>query len=115
MEEREPILPCPEGEEEAPDTLITLPDGRELYEHFHFTADKGQKPLRIDKYLVTRMERTSRNRIQQAADAGCILVNGRPAKSSYQVKPADEISIVMDKAALRLRDSAREHTPRCGL
>ena len=97
MEEREPILPCPEGEEEAPDTLITLPDGRELYEHFHFTADKGQKPLRIDKYLVTRMERTSRNRIQQAADAGCILVNGRPAKSSYQVKPADEISIVMDR------------------
>ena len=43
------------------------------------------------------MQRTSRNRIQQAADAGCILVNGSPVKSSYKVKPADVISIVMDR------------------
>ena len=86
-----------EEESESPEALITLPDGRELYEHFHFTADRGQKPLRIDKYLVTRMERTSRNRIQQAADAGCIIVNGRAVKSSYQVKPDDEISICMDR------------------
>lgn len=77
--------------------VILLPDGRELYEHFHFIADKGQKPLRVDKFLVTRMERTSRNRIQQAADAKCIIVNGKPVKSSYQVKPEDEISIVMDR------------------
>lgn len=86
-----------EEESESPEALITLSDGRELYEHFHFTADRGQKPLRIDKYLVTRMERTSRNRIQQAADAGCIIVNGRAVKSSYQVKPDDEISICMDR------------------
>ena len=86
-----------EEESESPEALITLPDGREPYEPFHFTADRGQKPLRIDKYLVTRMERTSRNRIQQAADAGCIIVNGRAVKSSYQVKPDDEISICMDR------------------
>ena len=86
-----------EEESESPEALITLPDGRELYEHFHFTADRAQKPLRIDNYLVTRMERTSRNRIQQAADAGCIIVNGRAVKSSYQVKPDDEISICMDR------------------
>lgn len=69
----------------------------ELYEHFHFVADKGQQLLRIDKFLVTRMERSSRNRIQQAAEAGCILVNGKPVKSNYRVKPLDEISIVMDR------------------
>lgn len=76
---------------------LVLPDGRELFEHFHFVADKGQKPLRVDKFLVTRMERTSRNRIQQAADAQCIIVNGRPVKSSYQVKPGDDVAIVMDR------------------
>lgn len=69
----------------------------ELYEHFHFIADKGQQLLRIDKFLVARMERSSRNRIQQAADARCILVNGKAVKSNYRVKPLDEISIVMDR------------------
>lgn len=76
---------------------IITDDGRELYEHFRFIADKGQKPLRVDKFLVARMERTSRNRIQQAADAKCIFANGRPVKSSYIVKPDDVISIVMDR------------------
>lgn len=72
-------------------------DGRELYEHFHFEADKGQKLLRVDKFLVERLERTSRNRVQQAADAGCIIVNGKAVKSSYKVKPGDIISVVMDR------------------
>ena len=74
-----------------------LDDGRELFEHFRFVADKGQQLLRVDKFLVERMEKTSRNRIQQAADAECIIVNGRPVKSSYKVKPGDVISIVMDR------------------
>lgn len=72
-------------------------DGRELFEHFGFEVDKGQQLLRIDKFLVERMEKTSRNRIQQAADAGCIIVNGKPVKSSYKVKPGDQVSIVMDR------------------
>lgn len=72
-------------------------DGREMYEHFRFVADKGQQMIRVDKFLVDRMEKTSRNRIQQAADAGCIIVNGKPAKSSYKVKPGDVVSIVMDR------------------
>lgn len=72
-------------------------DGRELYEHFRFVADKGQQLLRVDKFLVARMEKTSRNRIQQAADAGCIIVNGKAVKSSYKVKPGDVVSIVMDR------------------
>lgn len=76
---------------------FVLDDGRELYEHFRFVADKGQQLLRVDKFLVERMEKTSRNRIQQAADADCIIVNGKPVKSSYKVKPGDVISIVMDR------------------
>lgn len=69
-----------------------------LYEHFRFEADKGQTLLRVDKFLVERMPKaSSRNRIQQAAEAGCILVNGRPVKSNYRVKPFDIVSIVMDR------------------
>lgn len=75
---------------------------RELYEHFRFVADKGQALLRVDKFLVARMDKTSRNRIQQAADAGCILVNGKPVKSSYKVKPDDVVSIVMDRPRYEL-------------
>lgn len=80
-----PELPADDSEE----------GGDELFEHFNITADKGQGMLRLDKFLVTRLENTSRNRIQAAADAGNILVNGKAAKSSYKVKPLDRISIVM--------------------
>lgn len=72
-------------------------NGRELYEHFRFVADKGQQMLRVDKFLTDRLERTSRNRVQQAADAGCVIVNGVPVKSSYKVKPLDVVSVVMDR------------------
>lgn len=86
---------------EAGDTIyeptIVTADGVELYEHFHFVADKGQELLRIDKFLTTRIPKTSRNRIQQAAEAGCILVNGKAVKSNYRVKPLDDIKIVMDR------------------
>ncbi len=84
------------GEREQAEPLVTV-NGRELYEHFRFVADKGQTLLRVDKFLVERMEKTSRNRIQQAAEADCILVNGKPVKSSYKVKPGDVVSIVMDR------------------
>jgi len=66
----------------------------ELFEHRRFIADKGQGMLRIDKFLFHKMEHTSRNRIQKAADAGCIRVNGNPVKSNYKVKPLDEIALV---------------------
>ena len=79
------------------DIILTDDNERELYEHFRFVADKGQTLLRVDKFLVTRMENASRNRIQQAAEAGCILVNGKPVKSNYRVKPLDVVSIVMDR------------------
>lgn len=70
-------------------------DEDELFEHFTVIADRGQTPLRLDKFLTCRLEHCSRNRIQAAAESGSILVNGTAAKSSYKVKPLDRISIVM--------------------
>jgi len=67
----------------------------ELYEHHHFRVDKNQGLLRIDKFLDNRIENISRNKIQNAARAGNILVNGAAVKPNYRVKPLDEISIVL--------------------
>ncbi|MBR5743953.1 MAG: RluA family pseudouridine synthase [Muribaculaceae bacterium] len=79
------------------DNVIVDDAGNEMYEHFRFVADKGQTLLRVDKFLVTRIVNASRNRIQQAAEAGCIIVNGRAVKSNYRVKPFDVVSVVMDR------------------
>ena len=70
-------------------------DHTELFEHFRFVADKGQTALRIDKFLFNKLESTSRNRIQAAASAGSILVNGKTVKANYKVKPEDVITIVL--------------------
>lgn len=82
--------------DEAP-RIVDIGDGRELFEHFRFVADKGQELLRVDKFLALRLQKSSRNRIQQAAQAGCIIVNGRPVKSNYRVKPLDTVQVVMDR------------------
>lgn len=74
---------------------IEISDQEELYEHHRIVVDKGQSLLRIDKFLMNRLEHVSRNRIQNAADAGSILVNSKPVKSSYKIKPGDVISIVL--------------------
>ena len=71
-------------------------EGSGQFEHYRFVADPGQSFLRVDKFLSNRIEGTSRNRIQTAADAGSILVNGNPVKSNYRVKPGDEVTVVMD-------------------
>lgn len=93
-----------EGLDDEIDDMAEVSDetGQELYEHFRFVADKGQQLLRVDKFLVTRLEKSSRNRIQQAADAGCILVNGKPVKSNYRVKPLDVVQVVMDRPRYEL-------------
>ena len=81
---------------------ITSDTGQELWEHYRFVAEKGQTLLRVDKFLVAHIDNTSRNRIQQAADAGCIIVNGKPVKSNYRVKPFDVVSLVMDRPRYEL-------------
>lgn len=70
-------------------------ESEELYEHYRFQADVGQNPLRIDKFLMDRIADTSRNKIQLAAKNGNILVNTKPVKPNYKVKPGDDISIVL--------------------
>lgn len=67
----------------------------ELYEHHRITVDKGQETMRIDKYLQMRLEGISRNKIQAAAKAGCILVNNKASKQNYRIKPLDIISILL--------------------
>ncbi len=92
MNEDEEFL---EGES-ADDPIVEI-DGSEYYEHFRFVADKGQALLRVDKWLGERLQKSSRNRIQQAAQAGCIIVNGKSVKSNYRVKPLDVVQVVMDR------------------
>src|SRR5690606_15080985 len=70
---------------EGPD----LPQEEELFEHYSFTGAKGQEPLRVDKYLMNFIENATRNKIQQAAKAGNIQVNGIPVKQNYKVKAGD--------------------------
>ncbi|MHA7110619.1 RluA family pseudouridine synthase [Sunxiuqinia elliptica] len=78
------------------DEELDEPEEGGMYEHYKLEVDPGQKLLRVDKYLVNRIDNASRSRIQAAADAGNILVNGESVKSNYKVKPGDEVSIVMD-------------------
>lgn len=65
------------------------------YEHFQFIADKGQEPLRIDKFLMNFIERATRNKIQNVAKAGNILVNNQSVKPNYRVKPLDVVKVMM--------------------
>lgn len=67
----------------------------ELFENYRVVVDKGQSPLRIDKYLMVRIENASRNKIQQAAKAECIKVNSKPVKPNYKVKPNDIIQVFL--------------------
>lgn len=71
-------------------------DGGE-YEHWRMTVDTGQAPVRIDKFLAEHMQHSSRNRIQTAAEAGCIRVNDKAVKSNYKVRPGDIITLVLDR------------------
>lgn len=74
---------------------ISKEESQDFFEHFHITVDKGQSPLRIDKFLTARMENASRTKIQMASAADCILVNDKPVKANYKVRGGDEISLVL--------------------
>lgn len=77
------------------DNLIIDSEEQDLYEHLRIVVDKGQSLLRIDKFLMHRVENASRNRIQTAIEADNVLVNDKPIKASYKVKPGDVISVVL--------------------
>lgn len=69
----------------------------QLYEHFRFVVDSGQEPLRIDKYMLEKLQHSSRNRIQRAANAGFVHVNDRPVKRNYRVRPGDVVTLMLDR------------------
>ena len=66
---------------------------QELFEHYKFEADKGQEPLRVDKFLMNFIENATRSKIQQSAKDGYIHVNGVPVKSNYKVKSGDVVTV----------------------
>ena len=70
-------------------------DNEELYEHFNYVAHEGQEPLRVDKFLMNFIENATRNKIQQSAKAGNVLVNDVAVKSNYKVKPHDVVRVVL--------------------
>ncbi len=90
-------------EEFFDDELELLDDGQQeadsqaFYEHLRLEVDRGQVPLRIDKYLTEHTQHSSRNRIQQAAEAGFLHVNDRPVKSNYKVRAGDVITLMLDR------------------
>jgi 23S rRNA pseudouridine1911/1915/1917 synthase len=70
------------------------PSESELYEHYRIVADKKQGLVRVDKFLLNRLEKVSRNKIQLAIKAGNVLVNNNAVKPNYRVKPEDVIAVV---------------------
>ena len=72
-------------------------EGGQLYEHFRFVCDPGQAPLRVDKFMCEKLNHSSRNRIQKAADEGFIHVNDRPVKSNYKVRPGDIVTLMLNR------------------
>jgi 23S rRNA pseudouridine1911/1915/1917 synthase len=79
----------------AEDLELLEQEEQELFEHIRIVADKGQAPLRLDKFLMNRVENTSRNRIQNAIDADTVRVNDKIVKASYKVRPLDVITMVL--------------------
>ena len=73
-----------------------MENNNSLFEHFSFHVDKGQTPLRIDKYLMNLVENATRTKIQAAAKSGSIRVNGAAVKSNYKVKPLDDIRVLFE-------------------
>jgi 23S rRNA pseudouridine1911/1915/1917 synthase len=69
----------------------------ELYERMSLVIDKGQEPMRLDKFLVQRIEGASRNKIQQAIEAGRVLVNGKAVQANHKIKPGEELVVYSDK------------------
>jgi 23S rRNA pseudouridine1911/1915/1917 synthase len=72
----------------------------DLFEHYQFKADKGQEPLRVDKFLMNRIENSTRNKIQTAAKNGAIYSNDKIVKSNYKVKPGDVVRVMFSHPSL---------------
>ena len=74
----------------------------ELYERMNLTVDRGQEPMRLDKFLVARIEGASRNKVQQAIETGRVTINGKTVASNYKIKPRTKLWWLFEKR-LRLK------------
>jgi 23S rRNA pseudouridine1911/1915/1917 synthase len=74
-----------------------LDGGEELYERMSLVVDRGQEPMRLDKFLVARIENASRNKVQQSIESGRVLINGKQVQSNHKIKPGEEIVVYSDK------------------
>jgi 23S rRNA pseudouridine1911/1915/1917 synthase len=81
---------------QATDNAELQDSSDELYERFSLIIDRGQEPLRIDKFLMTRIEGATRNKLQQAISLGMVLVNGKEVKANYKIKPLDSVIVYSD-------------------
>lgn len=79
------------------DELLEQDGPEELYERFSLVIDKGQEPLRLDKFLVGRIENATRNKVQKAIEAGRVLVNNKQVQPNYKIRPSDEVVVYSDK------------------
>src|SRR4051812_3014582 len=86
------------------------PEIEELYEKLVITIPRGQESLRIDKFLMTRIEGATRNKIQQGIDNEMVLVNEKPVKSNYKVRPFDNI-VVFDNRSPESSEIIPENIP----
>src|SRR5258706_4939393 len=92
---------------DTPDKIdSSVSEDDELFEHFRFKVEKGQEPIRIDKFLLTKIKDISRNKIQSAATDEMILVNGTAVKSNYKVRPLDEIVIMLPEPKMEFEVQA---------
>jgi len=83
---------------EVDEVLEETPEiSEELYERMNIVVDRGQEPMRIDKFLVARIEHASRNKVQQAIESGRVLINGKQVSSNHKIKPGEEIIVYSDK------------------
>ena len=69
----------------------------ELFERFSLVVDRGQEPMRLDKFLVARIEGASRNKVQQSIESGRVTVNGKSVQANHKIKPGEEIIVYSDK------------------
>ncbi|PUZ25162.1 RNA pseudouridine synthase [Chitinophaga parva] len=86
-----------ELDDELENDADTESEGEVVFERLNFTVDKGQEPIRIDKFLQARIENATRNKIQQGIDNEMVLVNNKPVKSNYKIRPQDHIIVFSNK------------------
>jgi 23S rRNA pseudouridine1911/1915/1917 synthase len=79
----------------AEEWIDTIEEEEPQFEHFRLNIDAGQEPMRVDKYMSTHLEKTSRNRIQSAIKNGYVMVGEKTVKANYIVRPGDVIRFVM--------------------